>query len=68
MVREYYALEGNGAGGSLHIVLDDGNVETADVKRCRDYAVECADWRGVILADLLLLMTRRQRHKVYGRA
>jgi hypothetical protein len=64
MIREYYALPGNGAGGSLHIVLDDGNIETGHIKYCREYAVERGDWRGVLIADALLARTLRGRGKI----
>jgi hypothetical protein len=67
LASEYYHREGNGVGGSLHIVLDDCNVGTDSVQYCRDYAVERDDWAGVVLADLLLQMTQRQRHKVCTR-
>jgi len=34
----YYNTEGNGAGGSLHIVLDDGNLEDDSVRFCLRWA------------------------------
>ncbi len=66
MVRAYYARPGNEAGGSLHIVLDDGNVTDADVQFCRDRAVETGDVCGVVLASTLLTMSQTQRRRLAG--
>jgi hypothetical protein len=65
LVREFYGLPGNGVGGSLHIVLDDGNVEDGSVRFCRDYALEHGDAIGYALANVLLRMSKTQRHKLY---
>jgi len=61
----YYAKDGNGAGGSLHVVLDDGNVETEHVRFCEEYAREREDWDGVILAQMLLTLTVEERERMY---
>lgn len=67
LARAYYEKPGNGCGGSLHIVLDDGNLEDGHIEFCRTYAAERDDADGVRLAELLLQMTPTQRHKVYAR-
>lgn len=71
IVRHYYA-QGHGAGGCLHIVLDDGNVRDDDVRFCLDWAVEHGDadgWKpdvdGAWLCHVLLRMSRTQRTKLY---
>jgi hypothetical protein len=64
MIRLYYELPGNGAGGSLHLVLDDGNIETRDITYCRDTAYMSGDWRGVLIANMLLQRTKRGRAKI----
>lgn len=64
LVQAYYAKPGNGVGGSLHIVLDDGNLHNDHILYCREYAREKKDEDGIILADLLLLMSKTQRKKV----
>jgi hypothetical protein len=64
LVRAYYGKPGNEAGGSLHIVLDDCNVDDADVRFCRDTAAERDDDDGVALADILLTMSKTQRLKL----
>lgn len=66
LVKVYYAKPGNGTGGSLHIVLEDGNVETSHVQWCLERAQEQGDEDGVALARLLLRMSRTQRNKLYA--
>lgn len=64
LVRAYYALPLNGAGGSLHIVLDDGNVSDGDVEFCVARAEERGDEDGAALARVLLRMSKTQRRKL----
>jgi hypothetical protein len=52
--------------GSLHIVLDDGNVDDSDVMFCVRYALENGDDEGAELARILLKMSRTQRLKLGG--
>jgi hypothetical protein len=62
-VRAYY--NDHAAGGSLHIALDDGNLEDGNIQYCIDSANERGDDAGAALGRLLLEMTRTQRAKVY---
>lgn len=62
--KAYYQQPGNICGGSLHIVLDDHNLEDCHIIYCRDYAKDRGDDDGVILAQLLLAMTGTQRRAV----
>lgn len=62
-VRAYY--NDHSVGGSLHIVLDDGNLEDGHIRFCIDSANERGDAAGAMLGRLLLEMTRTQRTKVY---
>lgn len=64
LVRAYYAKPGNGAGGNLHIVLDDYNVRDDDVQFCLDLAEQFNDEDGAALAKLLLKMSKTQRAKL----
>jgi hypothetical protein len=64
LVREFKALPGNEAGGSLHIVLDDYNETNADVDFCIRHAIERGDALGEAMARLLRLCSRTQRLKV----
>jgi hypothetical protein len=63
LAREYYKT--NPTGGSLHIVLDDGNVKDKNVEFCWLYAIKEGDKEGEQLAQLLMHMSETQRMKVY---
>lgn len=63
LIVDYYARPENGAGGSLHIVLDDGNVEDDSVAFCEHYAGEAGDGAGRVLARLLGMCSVTQRRK-----
>jgi hypothetical protein len=39
LVRAYLEIDGNYNGGSLHIVIDDGNVADDHVEFCRRFAM-----------------------------
>jgi len=56
--------EANPTWGSLHIVLDDGNVRDKHVKACIESALEKGDTEGHELACLLLGMSTTQRQKL----
>lgn len=64
VMRAFARLPGNGAAGSLHIVLDDGNVSDEDVRFCLEEARLRGDVPGAELAGLLLRMSRTQRRKL----
>lgn len=66
LVEAYYV--DHPTGGSLHIVLDDGNLADRHVEFCRDFARERGDARGVRIATALLRMTRTQRRRIYRRS
>jgi hypothetical protein len=55
----------NGGWGSLHIVLDDANVEDSCVTFCKKTAIAQGDSEGAELADLLMLMSKTQRLKLH---
>ena len=65
LVQAYYSRFGNECGGSLHIVLDDGNVRDSDVAFCRQLAEERGDTDGIVLADVLMQMSKTQRSCLY---
>ena len=52
-------------GGSLHIVLDDGNVKDGHVDACIRYAEEERDEPGAALGRLLRRLSVTQRLKLY---
>lgn len=66
MVIDYYGKPGNCAGGHLHIVLDDGNIDDDDVEFCLQSAKQNGDFDGVRLATKLLAMSKTQRRKLYA--
>lgn len=53
-----------GAWGSLHIVLEDSNLETRSVEYCKKHAIEKNDLEGIKLAEYLLNMSKSQRGKI----
>ena len=65
IVKAYYSKPNNGVGGSLHIVLEDGNIETHHIEFCKENARKNNDLDGVALAELLLKMSYTQRKKLY---
>ena len=65
LVRAYYAKPNNICGGSLHVVLDDGNVGDSTVEFCEKCAAENGDEDGVALARILRRMSKTQRKKLY---
>ena len=65
-IKDYYSKDGNGVGGSLHIVLDDGNIDDDSVKYCLGCAKKRGDIDGVKIAETLLLMSKTQRKKICG--
>lgn len=64
VAREYYSVPGNAVGGSLHIVLDDGNLGDSDIEWCLGEAFRNDDQAGVFLAYILLQLSSTQRRKV----
>ena len=54
----------NSSWGSLHIVLDDNNIQDSSVLFCKQYAAEQNDYDGELLADILLQMSKTQRLKI----
>lgn len=52
------------AGGSLHIVLSDGNYSTEHVDFCRTGAKRKDDFWGVVIAKGLLMFTEDERKQI----
>ena len=68
-VREYVPrftayLRENCVWGSLHVVLEDGNVGDSSVDYCIESAVAKGDTEGEALARILRDMSRTQRSKL----
>lgn len=61
LINEFYDMDGNGCGGCLYIVLDDGNTCLSDV----EFSIECAkennDVNALALGSVILSLTQEQR-------
>jgi len=66
LVNQYYSHPKNGVGGNLHIVFEDGNIDDHSVEFCLEQAQEKKDKEGVVIANLLLQMSKTQRKKLYA--
>lgn len=67
MIKRYYEIDGNGVGGALHIVLDDGNLETDSIQWCIDNSIkERNDEDALIIANELLKLSYSAREKLYN--
>lgn len=53
-------------GGHLHIAIEDGNLERGHIQFCLDEAERDGCAHCVLVAWLMLQMTRRQLAKVYA--
>lgn len=65
LIKPYYV--NNPSGGSLHIVLDDGNTEDSNLDFCILYALEEGDYSAVVIGGFLLAMTEDEREELYER-
>ena len=61
LIDAYYALPWNGAGGELHVVLDDGNVERSHIQWCLDNAQQA---ETIALCRVLLMLSGSQRRRM----
>ena len=66
IIQRYYSY-GNTTGGTLHIVLDDGNLEDGHIEFCLEEATRNNDTQAVFIARMLLNMSMTQRRKLYGK-
>lgn len=61
LIEAYYELPGNGAGGELHIVLDDSNYERGHIRWCIEGATKVETrWLG----HVLLMLSNSQRRRM----
>ena len=64
VVQAFYAMDGNGAGGVLHVVLDDQNTEDSSVRFCLEMAERENDPLAIELCKVLLIMSPTGRGKL----
>lgn len=62
--KDYHELPGNSCWGSLHVVLDDGNLKDHFVQFCIDFAEQSGDREGAELGRILLQLSETQRDKI----
>jgi hypothetical protein len=67
-LRVYLQRPENGAGGPLHIVVEDGNYHDDHLWHCLRRAEELGDEDGVWLAKMMLRMSKTQRKKLCFKA
>ena len=63
LIARYCKRPKNSAGGSLHIVIDDGNYERQHIQYCIEFAETHKDYSGARLGRLLFIASRAQRIK-----
>lgn len=61
LIDVYYLLSGNGAGGDLHIVLDDHNYERHNIQYCIDRS---SNEETKQLGRVLLMLSNSQRRRM----
>ena len=67
MIARYYSKDGNGVGGNLHVILDDGNVNDLHIDFCRHECVEDGDVDGLAVLDLIAAIpTKAERRAAIG--
>jgi hypothetical protein len=54
LIEIYYAVDGNGVGGNLHVVLDDGNLDDESIKWCIGECLAGSDHLGAEIAKRLM--------------
>jgi hypothetical protein len=67
LIRYYYSLPNNGAGGYLHIVLDDGNIDYDSIYFCAEQCAENKDTLGLLICNLLTEFTSEELEQMYER-
>lgn len=63
MISAYCAKDGNGAGGCLHVIVDDGNHEFRFARHCLERAREVGDVDAILIAEQLLQLSDDERFK-----
>lgn len=64
IVKHYTDVEIN--GGSLHIILEDGNLEDSHLYWCAGLCYGYQDHEGSDIANLMIAMTMKQRELLYN--
>lgn len=65
LTKQLYESDGGCVGCCLHIVLDDGNLETSNIQYCLDYARQRNHLLCIEIAEKMLQLTKTQRKQIY---
>ncbi|MCP4933350.1 MAG: hypothetical protein GY927_03890 [bacterium] len=65
LVRYYYSLGGNEAGGLLHVLLDDGNTDNDTLLFCLNECSKANDEIGVRIVSILAGISEEERDRLY---
>jgi hypothetical protein len=63
LVDHWYSMPGHGAGGILHVALDDGNLDDGNLRWLRDEATAAGNVLGHLLATVLLRVPEPERKR-----
>ncbi len=63
-MSEYYSMPNNGAGGRLHLVLDDLNVRNSDLEFCEKLCLKEGDWLGLKIIEFLQMFPEQDRKRL----
>lgn len=66
-IQFYYNCLGHMTGYSLHIALDDGNLDKEDIDFCHEAAIDNKDEFGVFLALLMKEFTEEELEHLYSK-
>lgn len=64
LINCYYEIDGNSAGGNLHIVLDDGNKDHDSIIFCKERCKSDNDQLGLLICNTLLEFTENELEKI----
>ena len=68
LIQYYYtSVPDFGCGGSLHVVLDDGNIEHSNIRWCKEECEKDNDALGMLIADILLEFTEKELEEMYDK-
>jgi hypothetical protein len=60
----YLSKPGNSVGGSLHVVIEDRNLEDSHLRFCISHSKANNDLDGISLAEEMLKLSKTQRGKL----
>jgi hypothetical protein len=66
LIKAFYNEPNNGAGGHLHLVTDDGNLEDDDIRFCIEQAGDNNDLLAMSIGYLLLSLPYKERERIWN--